>query len=273
LSPSREKETEVKRSLDVNVDCGEGFGNWKIGDDEALFPFVSSVNLACGFHAGDPTLMVQTVRKAKEAGIAVGCHPGLPDLMGFGRRRMSASPEEIYAYVLYQAGALKAILEAEGMELNHVKVHGALAFMAKEDEATAAAVLAAVCAISPRRLMYSPGWPDSKLHDLAEAAGVEIIKEFYPDIRYLPDGGISLERHRAPVSPAEVDAQLQSLVTEGNITAENGTLVSMDVEALSFHGDAPNAIEVGTAIRAALTRLDVEVAARQRSPQMSAAPA
>lgn len=260
----------MTRSLDVNVDCGEGFGNWKIGDDEELFPFVSSVNLACGFHAGDPTLMVQTVRQARKAGIAVGCHPGLPDLMGFGRRRMSTSPEEIYAYVLYQAGALKAILESEGMELNHVKVHGALAFMAKEDEATAAAVLAAVRAVSPRRLMYSPGWPDSKLHDLAADAGVEIIKEFYPDVRYLPDGGISLERHRAPLSPAEVDAQLQMLVTDGQILAENGTHVSMNVQALSFHGDAPNAIEIGATIRSALARLGVEVAAPRMNPHLNA---
>ena len=153
----------MRRQMDVNSDMGESFGNWVMGNDAALLPFVTTANVACGFHAGDPVTLVRTVRLAKQNGVVVGAHPGLPDLLGFGRRAMKISPEDAYAYVVYQVGALQATLAVEGMRLHHVKPHGAFYSVLKADEELADAVAEAIGQLSPEPMLYWPAPTDSAL--------------------------------------------------------------------------------------------------------------
>src|SRR5206468_9877246 len=138
-----------------NCDCGESFGNWQMGADEKLLPHLTTATVACGFHAGDPTTMMRTIRAAKTHAVAVGSHPGLPDLLGFGRRRMEITPDEAYSYILYQSGALRSMLRAQEMELHHVKVHGALYSMLIDDEELSELVVQAILDVCPNKMLYS----------------------------------------------------------------------------------------------------------------------
>ncbi|MBM3484975.1 MAG: LamB/YcsF family protein, partial [Alphaproteobacteria bacterium] len=185
----------MAKTFDINIDCGESFGNWKMGADEALMPHVTTANIACGFHAGDPMTLMKTVALAKKNNLAVGSHPGLPDLMGFGRRVMAISPDEMYAYVIYQTGALKAALEAQDMTLHHVKPHGALYRMLNTDEALAKAFVRAVIDVCPEPMMYYPAPAERfAVTKIAAAEGVDVVAELYFDLPYDDDGTIILKR-------------------------------------------------------------------------------
>jgi len=180
----------MRRQMDVNSDMGESFGNWVMGNDAALFTFVTTANVACGFHAGDPVTLVRTVRLAKQNGVVVGAHPGLPDLLGFGRRAMKISAEDAYAYVVYQVGALQATLATEGMRLHHVKPHGAFYSVLKTDDELAEAVAEAIMQLSPEPMLYWPAPTDSALPRAVRKRGGRVVGEIYVDLEYAPDGSL-----------------------------------------------------------------------------------
>ena len=249
-------------TIDLNADAGESFGPWTMGADEALFPSLTSVNLACGFHAGDPLTMRKTVRLAARLGVRVGAHPGFPDRVGFGRRDVSASSEEVYADVLYQLGALHAFLRVEGAALHHVKAHGALYLKMMRDEATARAVAAAVYdydASLPLVILGGPG--GDVMARAAEEAGVRVVREAFPDRAYLENG------HLAPRSledavirdPRQAAARAVQMVTEGRTQTLGGGETKIQAQTLCVHGDNPEAPRIAAAVRGALEAAGVQV--------------
>jgi 5-oxoprolinase (ATP-hydrolysing) subunit A len=242
----------MRRQMDVNSDMGESFGNWAMGDDAALFPFVTTANVACGFHAGDPVTLVRTVRLAKKNGVVVGAHPGLPDLLGFGRRAMKISPEDAYAYVVYQVGALQATLATEGMRLHHVKPHGAFYSVLKTDEELAEAVAEAIGQLSPEPMLYWPAPTDSALPQAVRKRGGRVVGEIYVDLEYAPDGSLVIQRTKHSTDVAKVIAQVQSYIDTGKVLAQDGTAISLDAESICVHGDGPNAVDVARAVRRTL---------------------
>ena len=239
------------RTLDINSDLGESFGNWKMGNDEALVPLITTANMACGFHAGDPWTMVKTVRLAKEHGIAVGAHPGLPDLLGFGRRPLQISPEDAYSYILYQASALKGILAAHGMKLNHVKPHGAMYTVLSKSEELAEAAAEAILQVCDEPLIL---WPAplgvSALPAAAAKRGIPVIPEMYPDLTYAPDGALIPQRHKGHTDVEAAASQVRLLITEGCVLANDGvTKVPLEADSFCIHGDGPNSADVAAALR------------------------
>lgn len=248
--------------LDINCDMGESFGNWSLGHDRELWPLITTGNLACGFHASDPLTMIDSVERATEHGVAVGAHPGLPDLLGFGRRVMDISGDDAYAYALYQAGALGAIVEARGGTLHHVKSHGALYLMLSDRQDLAEAWIEAAGAIMPHPVLYWPaGEEDTALAVAARAKGVRVVTEFYPDLEYSPDGRLLVERRKQSVDPEVAVGRVRRLLTDGTVEAEDGTLISLDVESICLHGDTPTAPSIAAAVRGVCDELGIEVTA------------
>lgn len=234
--------------LDVNCDMGEGFGNWRIADDAALLPLITTANLACGFHAGDPLIMMETVAAARAAGVAVGAHPGLPDLAGFGRRVMALSAAELHACFAYQIGALQAFLRLHAMPLNHVKPHGAL-FHVLRDPAMAEAALDAIAGAAPGAAVY---WMAGEVFaERARARGLRVVTEAYPDLDYAEDGMLLVERRKRAVAPALIEARITEILTRGTLTARGGAVLPMAVESVCIHSDGPNVAEVLGAVRQA----------------------
>lgn len=248
-------------TFDLNCDMGESFGNWRMGDDAALLPLVSTANLACGFHAGDPVTMMATVAAAQAAGVAVGAHPGLPDLLGFGRRAMAVTPNDVHAYFAYQVGALGGFLRARGMRLNHVKPHGAL-FHVLRDPALAEAALDAIAGAAPGAAIY---WmAPEPFSRLAARRGFRVCTEAYPDLDYDDAGSLIVERHKRAVQPELVHARLVEIITKGTLTNRAGVTLPMQVESACIHGDGPNAIEVVRAARRAIADCGRTVACATR---------
>ena len=238
--------------IDLNADAGESFGNWKLGRDEELFPLVSSVNVACGFHAGDPLTIRRTLELARRTSLAVGAHPGFPDRVGFGRRELAASPEEIYADVLYQLGALSAFLRVAGLPLHHIKVHGALYNRATRDPETAQAIALAARDFDPRvPLVVLPNTP---LESEAQRLGLCIVSEAFPERGYTSDG--RLAPRGTPGAwihdPAEAARRAVQMVAEGRVEAVDGGWVEVSAQTLCIHGDNPSAVEIARAVREAL---------------------
>lgn len=244
------------RAIDVNCDLGESFGNWTMGRDEEMMRLVTTANVACGFHGGDPVTMARTVRLAREHGVAVGAHPGLPDLLGFGRRAMALSPEDAGAYIRYQTGALRAFLDGEGMALHHVKPHGALFATLRDDPALAVAAAEAVASAGgPGVLLYWPAPAEGVAFcDELRARGVGIVEEIYPDLSYDADGRLVLQREKEATDPELAAAQVRRFLQEGVVEAIGGGAVRLRARSVCVHGDGPNAVEVATAIRAAIER-------------------
>jgi UPF0271 protein len=228
--------------VDLNADLGESFGRWTLGDDAALMAHITSANVAAGFHGGDPHVLRLTVALAVEQGVGIGAHTGLPDLVGFGRRRMSVSPEELADLVLYQAGAVRAFAEAAGAELRHVKPHGAMYSMVVDDPELAAALCETVAGLGVALLM------PPQLADAAAAAGIRFVPEGYVDLDYDKDGKLILERVKQPRDPAETAERALRFAGEGQ------------VESICIHGDGPNAVELAAAVRSALQGAGVAVA-------------
>jgi UPF0271 protein len=241
--------------IDLNCDCGESFGPYTLGDDTAVLPHVTSANVACGGHAGDPVIMRQTVRLCRDLGVAVGAHPGYPDLQGFGRRPMPMPPDEIETSVLAQLGALHAIARAEGVTLRHVKAHGALYNVAAITPAVAEAIARAVAAFS-RELVFV-GLAGSHLVAAGEAAGLRVAREAFADRGYAADG--TLLPRGTPgaliLDPEENLAHAMRLVAEGYALAPGGARVPVAADTLCLHGDTP-----GAAARAARLRQGLEEA-------------
>lgn len=248
-------------TVDLNADAGESYGAFAYGHDQEIFPWVSSVNLACGFHGGSPDRMLEAVRLAKAHGLAIGAHPAFPDLAGFGRREMALPPEEIYALVLYQVGALHAFLRAEGLSLHHVKPHGALYLQACRHRDTARAIALAVQAFDPKvPLVVLPG---TVYEEEARKAGLRVVLEAFPERAYLRNGQLA-PRHLPGswiVDPEEAARRAVRMVLEGRVEALDGGEVPVRAETLCLHGDNPNAPQVAKAVREALEKADVEVRA------------
>jgi UPF0271 protein len=241
--------------VDLNADMGESFGRWTLGDDAALMPHLTSANIACGFHGGDPHVMRETVALAVEHGVGIGAHVGFPDLIGFGRRRMACSPDEIRDYVLYQAGALQAFAQAEGARIQHVKPHGTLYPMTVDDPEYQAAVCDATAALGPDViLLMAP-----RVAETANAKGVPFVAEGYVDLDYDADGKIVIERVKQLRDPQAMAEKSVRLIREGKVRSAAGTDLDLRVESICVHGDAPNAPEIAQAIRRALEAEGIEV--------------
>lgn len=248
-------------SIDLNCDLGESFGRWTLGQDAELMESISSCNVACGFHAGDPDVMRRTVRLAKENGIAIGAHPGLPDLVGFGRRTMSVTPQEVESLVLYQVGALAAIARAEGASLRHVKAHGALYNMAIRDRPLADAIARAVAAFDSSLLLF--GLPGSELLRAGEAAGLAVAAEGFADRAYEPDGSLTPRSLPDAVihNPDAVVARAVLMAREGVVVARNGEEVPMRVATICTHGDTPGSHLLTRRLREGLAQQGIKVRA------------
>jgi UPF0271 protein len=247
--------------IDLNADVGESFGPYSIGQDAALMKSITSASIAAGFHGGDPSVLRATIRLAKARGVAVGAHPGLPDLAGFGRREMRMTPGEAEDLVLYQVAAVAGVAAAEGLRLQHVKPHGALYTMAARDRALASAIAAAVAAFDRSIILFGP--PGSALLDAARAVGLPVAAEAFADRAYEPGGGLTPRDRTGAViaDPAAVVSRAVRLVLEGTVTAIDGTPVPLVADTICVHGDTPDAAALGAQLRAGLEASGVAVRA------------
>ncbi len=221
----------------LNCDMGESFGLWSFGDDEALMPLVSMANVACGFHAGDPGIMRQTVALAKQHGVGVGAHPSYPDLQGFGRRAIDMDADELTAAILYQAGALKVFLDEQEMPLTHLKPHGALYGRAAKDEATAHAIADAAEVLGVPIL----GMAGTLHESVYTARGLEFMAEYFVDLDYADDGSLQITRRHAAYDPEQVRERLLRVFTEGMAIAQSGREIPMRADTVCIHSDTPGA--------------------------------
>ena len=247
--------------IDLNADVGESFGAWPMGADDELIPLVTSVNVACGYHAGDPVTIRRAVRLAIESGAAVGAHPGYPDLVGFGRREMSISGSELQSIVTYQVGALAALAKLEGGRLTHVKPHGALYHRLAVDAAAADAVATAIGQLDPRLRLVAP--PGSQLAIAATLHGLDAVAEGFADRVYEPDGSLRSRDlpgalHEDPAMAAE---QALSIARDGVARATDGSTVAVPAATICIHGDTPGARAIAMAVRAALAAAGIELRA------------
>jgi 5-oxoprolinase (ATP-hydrolysing) subunit A len=232
-------------SLDINCDCGESFGKWTLGADEELIPRITTASVACGWHAGDPATMRATVELAVAHGVAVGAHPGMPDLLGFGRRAMDLAPGDLREYVVYQAGALEAFLRPHGRRLAHVKPHGALYPMLNARADLAEAAVAAFFDVMDEPVLYWPaGSDDRALPRACAAAGVRVVREYYPDSRYGADGETVVEHSRAPADLDAVEAAFRRFLESGEVETVDGGTIRMEAESVCVHGDGPSAVAI-----------------------------
>ena len=245
--------------VDLNSDLGESFGRYKLGLDEEVMKYISSANVATGWHAGDPLVMRKTVRLAKENGVAVGAHPGYPDLLGFGRRYMKLSPEEARNYVLYQIGALHAFTKAEGLELQHVKPHGTLYNALVKDEELARAVIEGIADFDKNLIFVTLS--GSRAAEVAEEMGVKVAHEVFADRAYNPDGTlVSRSKPGAVIHDKdEIAERVISMVKDGGVKAINGEWVELKVDTICVHGDNPKAVEIAAYVRNALEEEGVKV--------------
>jgi UPF0271 protein len=243
--------------IDINADLGESFGRWSLGDDAALMPFLTSANIACGFHGSDPLVMRRTVQLAIRHGVAIGAHVGLPDLMGFGRRRIEITPQELRDYVIYQAGALQAFAAAEGARVEHVKPHGALYVMCAQEEIYADAMAQAVNELRFNPILLLCG---SKANAAARKWGVQFVHEGYVDLDYDADGTIILERHKESMDPQTAATRAFILATEGRVPIRGGGWLPLAAQSICLHGDAENAPAVAEAVTGRLAEFQIQMA-------------
>ena len=249
------------RRIDLNCDMGESFGAWSLGDDAGVMPHISSANIACGFHAGDPAVMRRTVALAAVHGVAIGAHVSLPDLQGFGRRELRVAPDEAAAMTLYQIGALQAFARAAGVRVSHVKPHGALYNMAARDAALAAAIAAAVRAADPQLILV--GLAGSALPRAGIDAGLAVAQEAFCDRRYEADGTLTPRQLDGAVID-DIDtavAQAVRLASAGEVVARDGRTLALAADTLCVHGDRPDAAAFARRLRAALQGEGIAVAA------------
>ena len=249
-------------SIDLNCDLGESFGAYTIGMDAEVLPFVSSANIACGFHAGDPSVMQKSVLLCKKYGVQVGAHPGLPDLQGFGRRKMAISPAEAEADVIYQIGALKAFCDAAGVPLHHVKPHGALYNMAAKDPELAAAICRAVKAAAPEAMLLALS--GSEMIKATQALGLRVCSEVFADRGYQPDGTLVPRGKPGAMIEDEEEAiaRVLQMAKQGTVCAVDGSTVALQADSVCVHGDGPKALAFVRKISAALPAAGVGIKAQ-----------
>lgn len=248
-------------TMDLNSDVGESFGRWTLGDDQAMFRSVTSANVACGFHAGDPSVIRSTCRKAAEAGVVIGAHVGYRDLAGFGRRFLDIDPNELAGDVVYQIGALQALAATEGARVKYVKPHGGLYNAIVRHTAQARAVVDAVKSVDPGLPIM--GLPGSEVLRLAEAAGLRAVPEAFADRAYTPEG--TLVSRSLPGSvledPAQVAEHVLRMATESAVRAVDGSILKIRAESICVHGDSPGAVAMAAAVKSALSGAGVTLAA------------
>ena len=247
--------------LDLNCDMGESFGRYVLGTDADMMNEITSANIACGFHAGDPSVMRETVRLAVSKGIAVGAHPGLPDLAGFGRRRMDVSPEDVYDMVTYQIGALQAFVRQEGGNLRHVKAHGALYNMAAVERTVAEAIAEAVYAIDPTLILF--GLAGSEMIHAGRRTGLQTAQEVFADRTYQDDGTLTPRSMAGSLidNPKQAVKQVLQMVKEGCVTTLSGKKLAIEADTVCIHGDGTQALSFAQMLRDALHKEQVLVQA------------
>lgn len=246
-------------SIDLNSDLGESFGIWTLGDDDAMLEVVTSANVACGFHAGDPSTLRRTCNAASHHGVAIGAQVGYPDLVGFGRRHLDIDPAELRDAVLYQLGALDAFAQVAGSEVSYVKPHGALYHATIDDDAQADAVVSAAAAYDPSLVIL--GFPGSALLAAADAAELDTVGEAFADRAYLADGRLVPRNEPGAVltDTAEIAARTVRLATQHQIESVDGTMIAVDAGSVCVHGDTPGAVEIARSVRSALEEAGVGV--------------
>lgn len=244
--------------VDINCDMGESFGAYAMGNDRDILNYISSANIACGFHAGDPATMRKTVRMALEKGVAIGAHPGLPDLVGFGRRNMDISPQEAYDMVAYQIGALQAFVQAEGGTMQHVKPHGALYNMAATRAPLAEAIAEAIYRVNPGLVLF--GLSGSELVSAGERIGLKTAHEVFADRTYQQDGTLT-PRTQPDAMITDTDQSLQQvvrMVKDGKVQSRQGVDVSIKADTICIHGDGAHALEFARSIHEAFANAGIE---------------
>lgn len=251
----------VSLFIDINSDVGESFGEYQIGVDAWLFPLISSANVACGFHGGDPRVMERTVHDLAEAGVAVGAHPGFPDLPGFGRREMHLSPDEVRTDVMYQIGALSVFCDVAGVPLHHVKPHGAMYNMAARDRVMADAIAAAAVSAAPESLVYAQA--GTALAEAVDAAGLRLAREVFADRAYQSNGLLAPRSMPGAVlhDLEDVAARLLRMVRGEPITAIDGKPVVVEADTVCIHSDTPDALEIARIVREAIDSAGITIRA------------
>jgi UPF0271 protein len=246
-------------TVDLNCDMGESFGAYRIGRDEEILPYITSANIACGFHAGDPGTMRKTVQRALSHNVMIGAHPGLPDLVGFGRRNMAITPQEAYDLVVYQVGALQAFVQAEGASMQHVKPHGALYNMAARQADLARAIAEAVYRVNPE--LYLVGLAGSQLIEQGKAAGLRVKSEVFSDRTYQQDGSLTPRSQPDALITDDEQAvqQVIRMVKEGKVRTQQGNDIEILAETVCIHGDGPHALAFARHIREALQSAGIAV--------------
>jgi len=246
--------------IDINCDLGEGYGAFKVGNDEKIMPHITSANIACGFHAGDPVIMAQTINLAKKHNVAIGAHPGYPDLLGFGRREMQLTSEEVKNYAIYQVSALQGFAKVAGVSLQHVKPHGALYNTAAKDEKLSKAIMDAVKALNRNLIIFAP--LNSAFAKVAVEGGLRVAYEVFADRAYNPDGSLVSRKHPNAIiqEPQKVMERAIKMVKEGTVLAINGEVVNLgEVHTICVHGDTPTAIELAKALKKGLIKAGINV--------------
>lgn len=244
--------------VDINCDMGESFGLYKMGQDEDMMPYITSANIACGYHAGDPHVMRHTVALAKKYGVGIGAHPGFPDLMGFGRRHLNCTPEEVKDYITYQMGALREFAASAGVTIEHCKPHGAMYMMAMEDEALARATLEAVAETNEEMIVFA--FNNSAVAEIGKQMGIPIALEVYADREHTPDGSIVLTRKGEHIADlgAHVSRAVR-MVKAGRVVAHTGEDVPIRADTICIHGDTPGAPALAKALVERLESEGIEV--------------
>ena len=247
--------------IDINSDTGESFGVYTIGHDAGLFRSITSANVAAGFHAGDPSVLRETIRLAKANGVAVGAHPGFPDLAGFGRRELNVTPQEAEDLVLYQIAAVSGVAAAEGVTIQHVKPHGALFNMAVRNAELAGAIARAVASFDTSLILF--GLPGSQILTAGRAAGLRVAAEVFADRAYEPDGSLASRRKPGAVihDAGAVVARAVRMVLERTVVAIDGSLVALEADTICVHGDTPGSDDLAAKIRAGLEAAGITVKA------------
>jgi len=245
--------------IDLNCDMGEGFGNYRFGHDAAILPYISSVNIACGFHAGDAAVMQQTVQAAIHHDVAIGAHPGLADLQGFGRRNIPISPKEAYQITVYQVGALAGFVKVAGARLHHVKPHGALYNMAAANKLLAEAIAAAVADLDPSLCLY--GLAGSELVKAGSRAGLKTASEVFADRSYQPDGSLTPRPESgAIIKDQEVAlAQVIKMIRDKQVVCNDGSIINMMADTVCIHGDNEDAAEFARTINMGLHAAGIRI--------------
>ncbi len=254
----------MPEAIDLNSDLGESFGNYRMGFDREIMDYISSANVACGFHASDPMVMRHTVRAARDLGVSVGAHVGYPDLVGFGRRRMDLSEEEIINDIIYQVGALAMFCAVEGVEMNHVKAHGALYNTAVADEITARGLIEAMKVLGLDLYCYLPA--GTGLLEQARDDGLKVVAEAFADRLYDDQGNLVSRRVEGSVfhDPARAAAQAVGIATRSEVTTQSGRVLTIQAHSICVHGDSLKALEISKAVHQCLVDSGVSIAAPGR---------